>query len=301
MKTPIVERLIEHEGSDELKKTLVQYMRQGNSFMPVGEVELVDSLGPHAFNINMTMAGIQFERIKPKTDELMVFEDSHMHSVVREIDKFWERKENYDQLGLMHSRGILMYGPPGTGKSGALQQVVEMMAKRGDVVFFAKSTSAIVEGLKAFREIEPSRRVVICFEEADELVRYEERGLLQLMDGDAKTDNVLYLATTNYIDRLPPRMLRPGRFDKKIYIGPPSLESRLKYLRHKLKDLAEDKDIIEMARQSEGFGFGHLRELIAGVYAMGEPVADVMDRLRAPIVESKKLANGARGLVNLLG
>jgi len=297
MRRPLVEALI-NDGGDELKKSLIQYMQSGNTFTPVGEVTLVDSLGPYAFNINMTMMGAVFERIKPKTDELMVFEDSHMHQVVREIDRFWERKEHYDRLGLMHSRGILMYGPPGTGKSGALQQVVEMMAKRGDVVFFAKSTSAICEGLKSFREIEPKRRAVICFEEADELVRYEERGLLQLMDGDAKTDNVLYLATTNYIDRLPPRMLRPGRFDKKIYIGPPSMESRLKYLRHKLKGLAEDAEIVRMARESEGFGFGHLRELIAGVYAMGEPVAEVMDRLRAPVVESNK---PSKSLVSLLG
>lgn len=274
--------------SDELQRNLVQYVKSGNTYKPIGNATLVDALGPCAFNIESTMEGIVFERVKPKTDEMLVFEDSYMNKVVLEIDKFWERKEHYNRLGLMHSRGILMHGPPGSGKSIALQQVVEMMSNRGDVVFFAKSTHAVCEGLKAFREVEPARRVVICFEEADELVRYDERGLLQLMDGDAKTDNVLFLATTNYLDRLPPRILRPGRFDKKIYIGPPSMESRLKYLSHKLKGLAEDADIQRMAEQSDGFGFGHLRELIAGVYAMGEPINDVIQRLKAPITESRK-------------
>jgi hypothetical protein len=285
-------RKVSTDPDDELKRDYIQYVKSGNSFSPVGEVTLVDSLGPCAYQVNLTMSGPKFERIKPKTDELMVFENSSMQKVVQEIDRFWDRKVNYQNLGLMHSRGILMYGPPGTGKSACLQQVVEMMVKRGDVVFFAKSSEAVVEGLKAFRQVEPERRVVVCFEEADELVRYNERALLQLMDGDAKTDNVLFLATTNYIDRLPPRMLRPGRFDKKIYIAPPNYEARLKYLRHKLNKLAEDTKIVDLARKSDGFGFGHMRELIAGVFAMGEPMEEVLTRLRAPIQEGLNEGKG---------
>jgi SpoVK/Ycf46/Vps4 family AAA+-type ATPase len=530
---------------EELQRSFVQFIKQGNSYRPAGPVILVDTLNPCAYQINLTMSGPEFERVKPKTDELMVFEDSNMDKIVHEIDRFWERKDNYSQLGLMHNRGIILYGPPGTGKSCCLQQVVEMMVKRGDVVFFAKSAGAISEGLKAFREVEPTRRTVVCFEEADELCRYDERTLLQLMDGDTKIDNVLFLAclapdqkiltrdlrwkaagdlevgeklwtldeeatltgrgggrrysegevissfpalkecvrvifesgeiitctsdhpwlafegnpktghcphrwvmardlttksyhcvrpfkpwktetsfeagwlsgmmdgegclgmvkgnpnkkysinitqtvgpvldqlakvaskfgeahlrelifrppyktrgdlhflgglseaakllgslrpvrllnsfnmtgtrvhsrhvekvirvepagiqeiqsietstktyfgegfamhnTTNYIDRLPPRMLRPGRFDKKIYVSPPTMEQRLRYLTHKLKDLAEKQQILDLAKKSDGFGFGHMRELIAGVYAMGEPVDEVLTRLRAPIQEN---------------
>src|SRR5690606_34938164 len=145
------------------------------------------------------VSGLTFRRIKPKTDELMVFENSVMTKVVEEIDRFWNRKKNYDQLGFTHNRGIIMYGPPGSGKSCALQQVVEMMVNRQDVVFFAKSASAILEGLRAFREIEPERKVVVCFEEADEICNYGgERTMLRLMDGDAKINGVLFLATTNY-------------------------------------------------------------------------------------------------------
>lgn len=294
-------RVSTKEDDEELKRDFIQYVKSGNSFSPVGEVTLVDSLGPCAYQVNLTMTGPKFERIKPKTDELMVFENSSMDRVVKEIDKFWDRKKHYQDLGLMHSRGILMYGPPGTGKSACLQQVVEMMIKRGDVVFFAKSSEAVVEGLKAFRQVEPERRVVICFEEADELAHYNERALLQLMDGDAKTDNVLFLATTNYIDRLPPRMLRPGRFDKKIFIAPPSYEARLKYLRHKLAKLTEDSKIVDLARKSDGFGFGHMRELIAGIFAMGEPMEEVLTRLRAPIQESIKETGGEFGRDDVFG
>jgi hypothetical protein len=266
---------------EELEKSYIQYIKNGNTYSPVGDVTLVEKLGSCPFEIKMTMQGPVFERVKPSMDEVLVFENSPLNLVVKEIDRFWNRKESYDRLGLMHNRGILLYGPPGTGKSIALQQVVEMMAKRGDVVFFVKSPESIIEGMKAFRQVEPTRRVVIAFEEADEMCRYNERAMLRLMDGDAKVNGVLFLATTNYIDRLPDRMLRPGRFDKKVFVGPPAYEHRLQYLNHKLAKLGEKQDkIIEMAKKTEGLGFGHLRELIAGVYAIGDPVEEVLVRLR---------------------
>lgn len=279
-------------ADEPLEKTYKQYVLNGKSYSPVGDVTLSDSLKAYAYEINLTPTGPQFVRVKPLTDDLMIFENSAMRKVVEEIDKFWQRKEHYNKLGLMHNRGILMFGPPGTGKSCALQQVVEMMVKRGDVVFFAKSPSAILEGLRAFRDVEPDRRVVVCFEEADELAQYDERKLLQLMDGDCKIDNTLFLATTNYIERLSPRMLRPGRFDKKVYIGTPSLEARRHYLTKKLNAITDSKMIEHLAKQSEGMGFGHLRELIAGIFAIGDPVEEVLDRLREkPIVERSPATN----------
>ena len=266
---------------EPLEKSFIQYIKQGNSYSPAGKVTLHDKLANCPYEIQLTMSGPVFERVKPTSDEVLVFENSPMNNVVKEIDRFWSRKEAYDKLGLMHNRGILMYGPPGTGKSIGLQQVVEMMAERGDVVFFVKSPEAIIEGMKAFRQIEPDRKVVVSFEEADEMCRYNERAMLRLMDGDAKINGVLFLATTNYIERLPERMLRPGRFDKKLYVGMPKYEHRLQYLTHKLKDLAETGEIADMAKRTDGLGFGHLRELIAGVYAIGDPLDEVLSRLKS--------------------
>jgi hypothetical protein len=268
--------------SDEpLAQTYKQYVLKGNSYEPVGDATLMDSLKSCAYEIKMTMTGPIFTRVKPQTDSLMVFENSAMSKVVEEIDRFWNRKDKYNALGLMHSRGIIMHGPPGTGKSACLQQVVEMMVNRGNVVFFANDATAIREGLRAFRQVEPDRRVVICFEEADELLSYGgERTMAQLMDGDTKVDNVLYLATTNHLDRLSARMLRPGRFDKKVYVAPPNLESRRRFLEKKLRDITDSDMISTLARRSDGMSFGHLRELIAGVFAIGDPVEEVLTRLR---------------------
>lgn len=274
-------------GSSKLERHYMQWLKSSNSFKPVGDVVLQATLPPAAYQVQSSMEGIYFERVEPKTDNLMIFEKSSMQKVVEEIDRFWNQKAAYDALGLMHNRGILLYGPPGTGKSICLQQVSELMVTRGDVVFFTKSASTIAEGLKALRQIEPDRRAVVAFEEADELARYDESSLLRLMDGDMKLDKVLFLGTTNYIDRMSPRMLRPGRFDKKVYVAPPTMEQRVQYLTVKAGKVATPAQIEDMARKTDGLSFGHLRELVAGVFAIGDPMPEVLARLREqPIRES---------------
>lgn len=286
--------LTESMADEPLEKSYIQFIKNGNTFSPAGEVTLVPTLEACPYKIRMTMAGPVFERVKPNTDEVLIFENSPLNKVVKEIDRFWSRKESYDRLKLMHNRGILMYGPPGTGKSICLQQVVEMMSNRGDVVFFVDSPEAIIEGMNAFRQIEPDRRVVVSFEEADEMCRYNERSMLRLMDGDAKVNGVLFLATTNYIDRLPERMLRPGRFDKKVFVGFPTFEHRLQYFKSKLNGIEEDEaKIVHLAKSTNGLGFGHMRELVAGVYAIGDPVEEVLKALRAaPITDNNHDIDG---------
>jgi hypothetical protein len=279
------------KNTKEIPKNFFQYTVSGPQFRPVGDVTLTDSLTPGAYKIGHDMSGIFLEQIQPNTDEMMVFEDSPMHKAVNEIATFWDRKEHYKKLGLMQSRGIILYGPPGSGKSLALQQVGEAMAKNGDIVLMANSPEQISSALNAVRQIEPDRRIVVTFEEADELASYDERTLLRLMDGDLKVDRVCYLATTNYIDKLSPRLQRPGRFDKRIYVGPPKFEHRLKYLNHKLKGIAEDSAIQDMAKKTEGLSFGHLRELIAGAFAIGDPVDEVIMRLR----DSRNIKESCKG------
>lgn len=270
---------VEPDG-EALKKHYTQWIKSGNTFQPTGDLTLQERLQKSAYRVDMTFSGPVFTRVRAQTDELYKFPNSTMDKVVAEISKFWGLKEDFKKLGLLHNRGILVYGPPGTGKSCLFKQVAEMMVERGDVVFFAKSISAVREGLKAFREVEPNRQVVVILEDADEYVGYSERDMLQLMDGEESQDNVVYLASTNYIDRFPPRLLRPGRFDKKIFLGTPSNEARRVYLMHKLKGLAEDDAIDNLVSKTEGLSFGHLRELIVGAYALKEPLGEVLARLR---------------------
>lgn len=292
MKQPEYARDIGEDEDVKLQQVYTQYIHQDNDFRPAGKITLKERLASCPYEVNRDLNGLFFTKVKPLSDEIINFDNSVMASVVAEVDKFWDSKEKYAQLGLTHNRGILLYGPPGTGKSICLQQVANLMAKRGDVVFFVKNASSIIDALKAFREVEPDRKVVVAFEEADEFCDgYNERDMLRVMDGDAKIAGVLFLATTNYIERLPPRMLRPGRFDRKVFVDYPDYDSRFAYLDNKLSRLNVEKDEIKnLAKQSEGLGFGHLRELVTGVYAIGEQAETVLASLKTKVAGLQKEA-----------
>jgi hypothetical protein len=275
------------KAKDDLKASYIQFLTTGNTSKPVGRVTLEPALQPFAYRIENSMEGPVFTKFAPNTDELYLFESGPMKSILSEIDRFWGLKESFSSLGFLHNRGLLVEGPPGTGKSSLFQQVTEMMVNRGDVIFFTTDVSALREGLKNYREVEPERKVVVVFEDVDEVVGYSERALLQLMDGDAQIQNVLYLASTNYLNRIPPRLLRPGRFDKVIHLGPPAMEARQTYLKKKLEGKETPEKIKWLAEQTNGLSFGHLRELIIGGYALKEPIAEVLKRLRGHAIQEK--------------
>lgn len=277
---PLTEACAVGDKAQSLKTSYIQFLTNNNTSKPVGKVTLDQVLSPFAYRIEDSMEGPVFTKFAPQTDELLLFESSPMKSILEEIDRFWGLGENYAKLGFLHNRGILVHGAPGSGKSSLFQQVTEMMINRGDVVFFATNVSALKEGLRVYREVEPNRKVVVVFEDIDEIVGYSERAMLQLLDGDAQIQRVLYLGSTNYLDRIPPRLIRPGRFDKVVHIGPPKLEARHVYLKKKLEGKEKPEKIQWLAEQTDGFSFGHLRELIIGGYALCEPLDKVIQRLR---------------------
>lgn len=290
----LVERIVPDDDmpDEPLQKTYIQYMRQGNVYKPFGTGTFHEKLLRQAYRLVRGMNGIEFHRAKAKTDELYRFENSVMESVIKEIDRFWDLKEDYAKFGVMHNRGILLEGPPGTGKSSVIQQIVEMMVNRGDVVFFSNRVSMVKDALHAFKEVEEERAVVVVLEDADEHIKYEQNEFLQLLDGDEAVEGVLYLATTNYVENFPPRLRRPGRFDKIVHVGPPPFEGRFVYLKNKIGEVEDDKEITRLANLTKGLSFGHLRELITAAYALKEPKDEVLKRITSKIhggvVEAKK-------------
>ncbi len=269
---------------EPLANRYAQYIQDGNVFAPVGDVDLGDALPKHAYRVSLDpwTDALTFEAFAPKTDELLRFKSSVSEDVLKEIDRFWALKPGYDKLGLLHTRGVLLYGPPGTGKTSVLHQTAQMIVGRGDVVFYARGIGAIAAGLAAFREVEPDRKVVVVLEDADEYLDYQERDFLNLLDGDKSVDGVLYLATTNYVAAFPPRLLRPGRFDQKVFVGPPAYDARLAYLTAKVVDTSSGtaEEVQRLAAETDGLSFGDLRELVVAVYALKQSPEDALARLR---------------------
>jgi SpoVK/Ycf46/Vps4 family AAA+-type ATPase len=270
------------EKPEELVRTFTNWLKDKNTYAPVGDVSVEEEFQKSAYKIRPTMTGLVFDRIKPKTAELYKFRSGPMEEVLSEIDRFWDLESEYKKLGILHNRGILLYGPPGSGKSSIIAQTVDMITGRGDVVIYCDDMSYLKGGLLAFRSVEPKRKVVVVIEDADDHLRYNEQAFLHLLDGQDSIENILYLATTNYIERFPERMLRSGRFDKKVHVPQPPREGRLVYLKNKLKPskMETDKEIERLADETDGMSFGDLLELVTAVYALKEPVEKVLSRLK---------------------
>lgn len=283
-------RIGEKDADKPLRQEYDKWLRMGDAYKATGgTIEM--KLESYAYKASVDMSGTPvFIRVRPQTDELYKFDNSIMGHVLEEIDKFWALKKDYEDFGFMYNRGVLLHGPPGTGKTSIVHQVAEMITERGDVVFYARDIGALTVCLNALREVEPDRKVVVILEDADEFLRYSEREFLQLLDGEQSVQNVLYLATTNYIDRFPPRLLRPGRFDEHVYVPCPPRAGRVAYLKAKLsKKLAEadvDETVDDLADKTAGMSFGHLRELFLAAYVLKQPLEKVLARLRQTAPEA---------------
>jgi len=180
--------------------------------------------------------------------------------------------EMFERLGITPPKGILLHGPPGCGKTllaraVATESQANFIAIRGPEVFskwVGESEKAIRETFRKARMAAPS---IIFFDEFDALVprrgmggdsRVTERVISQLLteiDGLLTLQNVLVIAATNRPDIIDPAVLRPGRFDRRVYVPPPDEGARLKILEIKTKDmpLEGSVDLGALARRMSGY------------------------------------------------
>jgi len=162
----------------------------------------------------------------------------------------------------------------------ALRTVIEDLIKNqsGIVVDFC-SPSLIKEGYEMVRKIHPDIPIIVMVEDLDAvLYRYSESDVLNLLDGMYGIDNTVFVATTNYPEKLGSRIMnRPSRFDKRIFIGMPTEAARQVYLNAKLKNLEESK---KWAKDTDGFSIAHLKELFVAVKILGESYTDAIHTLQ---------------------
>lgn len=268
-------------------RTLTQYTKNGNVSRPTRDSK--PTLESGVYRIGSDIAGVFFDVHEVNTDDLLRFEDSRYNQILEEVSKFWELKPKFKSLGFTAKRGIIMYGRPGVGKSCLIKTMMEDVVSDGNVVFISNNPYSLVEGLKMFKEVEPERKCLVVLEEVDEML-YNVKVLSDLFDGDDQIDDVLFVGTTNYIDRIPQKMLREGRFDRKVEVLPPPIEGRLEYLRQKLGMLESDDTIHEHAEITEDFTFAQLREFLIGVYCYDKNPNDVAENIASGsgLHESKK-------------
>ena len=202
---------------------------------------------------------------------------------LQEIVDFLRDSQRFTDLGARIPKGVLLVGPPGTGKT----LLAKAVAGEAGVRFLSISGSDFVElyvGVGAsrvrdlFQEAKKISPAIVFIDEIDAVGRQRGAGLggghdereqtlnqlLVEMDGFAANEGVIVLAATNRQDILDPALLRPGRFDRQVYVGQPDMKGREEILRvhARKKPLAEDVDLREIARETTGFTGADLENLL---------------------------------------
>lgn len=246
----------------------------------------VDEIPPGQYTIEASDSiGIYFRRADINLDDLIELPDSVSQEVIGEIQNFWTKEQHFRKFGFLWKRGVLMWGPPGSGKTSTLQVISNLIIAEGGLSIYVSHPSLASKGLKILRSIEPTRPIVVMLEDIDSIIDiYGESDLLALMDGELQIDNIVFVATTNYPEKLDKRFInRPSRFDIVKKIGMPNAEARALYLRKKntrLDPLEAAFELAEWVELSEGFSIAHLKELIVSVEVFECKLDDAVSRLR---------------------
>lgn len=250
-----------------------------DSFRPAGVT--VETLPVGVYRFSQDPYGLYLQKVTVLTDSLIELPDSANHRVIEGMRKFWSEEDRYKKHGLLYKRGVLLWGPPGSGKTATLTLLSHELMRAGGLVVFCADPSLSSLGLAALRRIEPERRLICIIEDIDEIIpRYGEHDLLALLDGENQVDNIVMIATTNYPDRLGPRIVnRPSRFDERILVGMPSERAREAYLQKIAPNL--NGDLAKWVKDTKDLSIAHLRELAAAVLCLDQPYDEVIERLRS--------------------
>ncbi len=202
---------------------------------------------------------------------------------LQEIVEFLKDPKRYLELGARIPKGVLLVGPPGTGKT----LLAKAVAGEAGVHFLSISGSDFVElyvGVGAsrvrdlFDQAKRNSPAIVFIDEIDAVGRQRGAGLggghdereqtlnqlLVEMDGFGSNEGVVVMAATNRQDILDPALLRPGRFDRQIYVGYPDIKGREAILKvhARNKPLGDDVSLAELAKGTGGFTGADLENLM---------------------------------------
>jgi len=271
------------EKSQSDTKTEYQWTIAGpNAFRITGAT--VNKLPPGLYKITQDFwDNNYFELSNPDTDSLIKLPNTAGDKAIAGIRKFWKSEGLFKAKGHLFKRGVLLWGPPGGGKTAIVNQLSVDLISEDGIVLWINNPKIASAALPELRKVETTRPIICILEDIDEITgEYKEHELLSLLDGENQVNNVVFIATTNYPEKLDARMInRPSRFDEIIRVGMPSPKARSIYIRSRLnsEDLP-DSELTKWVVDTKGFSIAHIKELVVSVKCLGNDYETTLTRLK---------------------
>jgi cell division protease FtsH len=254
-----------------------------NVLVPWAPVVLVLVIAYFMWRTLKLMPKTKPQEITPRSKSSVVWDDvagvDETKEELREVVDFLSDPRRFKALGARVPKGILLHGPPGTGKT----LLAKAVAKESGANFFSQSASSFIEmfaGLGAarirrlFKEARENAPAIVFIDELDAVGAHRgsdisgERDqtlnqLLVEMDGFDARDNVIVMAASNLLEKLDKALLRPGRFDRQVFVPPPDMRGRQRILEvhTRGKPLAQECDLERVARHAAGLTGADLANL----------------------------------------
>lgn len=296
------------------KVEYTKWIKRGtNTYFPTDNSETHMLIEGGIYQIRYTQeTGFYLLKKSLNLDELIDLPMPEGKELLNGIRTFWNRKDKFSEYGYAYKRGILLYGVPGGGKTCLINLLCkELIDKMQGVIFTISDDNDL--GLyttfmpEIYRVIEKDRPIISVIEDVDNLCqsRDTESKLLNVLDGIDQLENIVYIATTNYTERLSERIVnRPNRFDRRIEVKSPNDECRRIYFEHKLKshDL-QNIDINKWIKKTKGMTMAHLGEVIKSVIILGNDFQETIDTLESmkTVVSSRNYNKENNGVLGFFG
>ncbi|NBP13519.1 AAA family ATPase [bacterium] len=269
-----------------------KFLVSSGNYVPTGNPTLLTKLPPGVYTVNTDMRGsVYFSEKNVLTSRYIELPTMVTSSIVTDIETFWkkETKEKFDKFGIVYKRGSIMHGEPGTGKTCTVFKVVSKVVEMGGIAIYDPDPSAFSDAIKILHSIQGETPVVCVFEEFD---RYcQGPSFLSLLDGDLQVPSIYYLATTNFIDKIPESIKnRPSRFARIIQVGKPDVSARETYIKSILGEI-EPGILNVWVKKTENMVLDQIKDMIISVECFNETIDSAREKALCIDIEEKNKNN----------
>lgn len=252
---------------------------EGNIIRPSTSLKILKKFSPGVYKVDISREiGYYCSKVDVNSDGLYQFDSDIITNTLSEINKFWDKSEEYKNNKVVHKRGILLYGAPGCGKTSLISLLCNEVIKRNGVIFTVTGVNNLTiysNFLKHnFREIEPDTPVITIIEDLDKYIESDE--ILDFLDGKSQIEHHLVIATSNNTRNIPETLTRPSRIDLKIEVQNPTFEVRKNYF--KLKGI-EESLLDSFSEQTDGFSFADIKEVYLATTLLDYSLEDAIKKL----------------------